>query len=216
MSTHLPASAAEGRVTRSSDEEAGSSPPLTTSAPAPVLPTLRASLPTGAVESTDAKEDNEEPAADSDSDPDVEHTSEDDELALLLRDSARLKSEEAALTAQRVAKLRRDNERRKTRIVALQQADADVDLASASAATASTAGEQTPSRAPQPRRALFQSATGRKPPNANSVARQASIDKLPDVVPGNGTVSVVIAPRHRREWPSVHHRRARARPARGP
>ena len=146
------------------------------------------------VSGDEEEDDLEDAAADSVSDLEVKQASEDDELALLLRDNARLRAEEAALTAQRVAKLRRDNELRAARIAALQQAGVDDGTAPSAAVAAAAAGEQTPPRAPPPRRSLFHSATGRRPPNATTVARQASIDQLPDIAPVGDTVSVVVAP----------------------
>jgi hypothetical protein len=149
------------------------------------------------VESGDEEEDDlKGVAADSDPDTEVEQASEDDELALLLRDNARLKAEEAALTAQRVAQLRRDNERRTARIAALQRADADVGPAPTSPAASAAAGVQTPAPAPaslRPR-ALFSSALGRGTPSAAAVARQAALEQLPSLAAASDTGPIVIAP----------------------
>jgi len=147
------------------------------------------------VESGDEEEDDlKVAAADSDS-TEVEQASEDDELALLLRDNARLKAEGAALTAQRVTKLRRDHERRTACIAALLRAEVDVGNAPTVAAAAAAAGEQTPSRALLRRSLNSQLTVGRKPPSAATVPRQAAIEELlPDIDPAGDPVSAVIAP----------------------
>ncbi len=171
--------------------EVGTAPPLSTLDPVPVRSALRPS-PHDAGELEDEVEDDLKAASDG-SDTEVEQEF-DDEESLLLRESARLDAEEAALKAQRVAKLRRKIARQAANIAALRAEDDDGLDSLTGAPRAAATVEQTPSREPQPRRPLFQSATGRKPPNAATVARLASIGQLPDITPVGDMVSVNIAP----------------------
>src|ERR1700709_1892845 len=117
MSTHLPAGAAEDRMARPrAVGEVGTAPPLSTLDPVPVRSALRPS-PHDAGELEDEVEDDLKAASDG-SDTEVEQEF-DDEESLLLRESARLDAEEAALKAQRVAKLRRKIARQAANIAAL-------------------------------------------------------------------------------------------------
>ena len=156
------------------------------------LPTLRSSLPTGAVESRDGKE---EPATYSDSDPDWDQTTEDDELAFLQRDSIRMDAEEAALTAQRKAELRRKIARQPANNAALQRAVVDVGLRPTSPAASTAAGVPTPGPVPaslRPR-VLF-SSPDRGAPSATVVAHLAALERPPNLAAASGAGAVVIAP----------------------
>ena len=192
MSTPPPASA-EGRLTRSRAGVGGTTLPLTTLDPAPVRPVPRRTPSSHDAGEVEDEEQDDLKAASDGSDTEVEQEV-DDEESLLLRESARLDAEEAALKAQRVAKLRRKIARQAANIAALRaEDDGGLDSLPGAPRAAATV-EQTPSRASQPRRPLFQSATGRKPPNAATVARLASIGQLPDIAPVGDTVSVNFAP----------------------
>jgi hypothetical protein len=195
MSTNLPHSA-EGRVTSVSAGDVGAVPSLPTPFPTPAFSDVRQSVPS--VESGEEVDDAEAKATrdgDYDSEQERDSHSEDEEVALLLREDARLRAKEAALRAQRVAKLRRDIARRSASIASLEAEVEAGDVSPAGAPSAAAAVEQTPTQVNlRPRTLAFQSTVGRKPPTAAAVARRAAIDQLPDLVPASGPVSVVIAP----------------------
>jgi hypothetical protein len=185
-------------VTRVSAGDVGAAPSLPTPFPTPAFSDVRQSVPF--VESEEEVDESDADAkatrdGDYDSVQERDSHSEDEEVALLLQEHARLRAKEAVLRAQRVAKLRRDIARRSASIASLEAEVDEGDVSPAGAPSAAAAAQQTPTHVHlRPRTLAFQSTVGRKPPTAAAVARRAAIEQLPDLAPTSGQVSVVIAP----------------------